>query len=73
MKRLMSGNAALGEAAILSGCTCYFGYPITPQNELTEYMAKRMAECPGGVSSRRRARPRPSTWCSARPRRERGP
>jgi 2-oxoglutarate ferredoxin oxidoreductase subunit alpha len=44
MKRLMSGNYALGEAAILSGCTCYFGYPITPQNELTEYMAKRMAE-----------------------------
>ena len=44
----MSGNAALGEAAVLSGCTCYFGYPITPQNELTEYMAKRMAEI-GGV------------------------
>lgn len=40
----MSGNAALGEAAVLSGCTCYFGYPITPQNELTEYMAKRMME-----------------------------
>ena len=40
----MSGNAALGEAAFLSGCTCYFGYPITPQNELTEYMAKRMVE-----------------------------
>jgi 2-oxoglutarate ferredoxin oxidoreductase subunit alpha len=40
----MSGNAALGEAAILSGCTCYFGYPITPQNELTEHMAKRMVE-----------------------------
>jgi 2-oxoglutarate/2-oxoacid ferredoxin oxidoreductase subunit alpha len=40
----MSGNAALGEAAVLSGCTCYFGYPITPQNELTEYMAKRMTE-----------------------------
>ncbi|MBN1319441.1 MAG: 3-methyl-2-oxobutanoate dehydrogenase subunit VorB [Thermoleophilia bacterium] len=44
MKRLMSGNAALGEAAVLSGCTHYFGYPITPQNELTEYMAKRMGE-----------------------------
>ena len=44
----MSGNAALGEAAVLSGCTCYFGYPITPQNELTEYMAKRMAET-GGI------------------------
>src|SRR5665647_1773225 len=48
MKRLMSGNAALGEAAVLSGCTCYFGYPITPQNELTEYMAKRMVDA-GGV------------------------
>ena len=48
MKRLMSGNAALGEAAVLSGCTHYFGYPITPQNELTEYMAKRMPEV-GGV------------------------
>jgi 2-oxoglutarate/2-oxoacid ferredoxin oxidoreductase subunit alpha len=47
MKRLMSGNAALGEAAVLAGCTCYFGYPITPQNELTEYMAKRIAEVPG--------------------------
>ena len=48
MKRLMSGNATLGEAAVLSGCTHYFGYPITPQNELTEYMAKRMPET-GGV------------------------
>jgi 2-oxoglutarate ferredoxin oxidoreductase subunit alpha len=44
----MSGNAALGEAAVLAGCTCYFGYPITPQNELTEYMAKRVPEA-GGV------------------------
>ncbi len=44
----MSGNAALAEAAVLSGCTCYFGYPITPQNELTEYMAKRIVEA-GGV------------------------
>ncbi len=48
MKRLMSGNAALGEAAILSGCRCYFGYPITPQNELTEYMANRIPQV-GGV------------------------
>ena len=48
MKRLMSGNVALGEAAILSGCTHYFGYPITPQNEITEYMARRMPEV-GGV------------------------
>ncbi len=43
-KRLMRGSEAIGEAAIRSGCSCYFGYPITPQNELTEYMAKRMLE-----------------------------
>ena len=48
MRKLMSGNAALGEAAVLAGCTCYFGYPITPQNELTEHMAKRVPET-GGV------------------------
>jgi 2-oxoglutarate ferredoxin oxidoreductase subunit alpha len=49
MKRLMSGNNAIGEAAVLAGCTCYFGYPITPQNELPEYMAKRLAAVPDGV------------------------
>lgn len=44
---LMKGNEALGEAAIASGCRYYFGYPITPQTELAEYMAKRMAEVDG--------------------------
>ncbi len=39
---LMNGNTALGEAAIRAGCDCYFGYPITPQNELTSYMATYM-------------------------------
>jgi 2-oxoglutarate/2-oxoacid ferredoxin oxidoreductase subunit alpha len=48
MKQLMSGNVALGEAAVLSGCTHYFGYPITPQNEITEYMARRLPGA-GGV------------------------
>lgn len=43
-KVLMSGNEVLGEAAIRAGCDCYFGYPITPQNELTAYMARRMPE-----------------------------
>ncbi len=38
----MNGNEALGEGAIRGGCDCYFGYPITPQNELTAYMAKEM-------------------------------
>lgn len=43
-KILISGNEAIGEAAIQAGCTFYAGYPITPQNELTAYMAKRMSE-----------------------------
>ncbi len=38
------GNEAIGEAAIQAGCQFYAGYPITPQNELTAYMAKRMQE-----------------------------
>jgi 2-oxoglutarate ferredoxin oxidoreductase subunit alpha len=41
-KILMSGNEAIGEGAIQSGCTFYAGYPITPQNELTAYMAAHM-------------------------------
>ncbi len=47
-KILMCGNDACGEGAILAGCSFYAGYPITPQNELTAYMAKRMSET-GGV------------------------
>ncbi len=43
-KELVAGNEALGEAAILAGAKCYFGYPITPQNEFTAYMARRMPE-----------------------------
>lgn len=40
----MTGNEAIGEAAVRAGCDFYAGYPITPQNELTAYMAKRMPE-----------------------------
>lgn len=47
-KVLMKGTDALGEAAIRAGCKCYFGYPITPQNEVPEYMSRRMEEV-GGV------------------------
>ncbi len=43
-KKLMKGNEAIGEAAIRAGCRAYFGYPITPQNELTAYMAKNMLD-----------------------------
>ncbi|AEF85908.1 2-oxoglutarate oxidoreductase, alpha subunit [Treponema primitia ZAS-2] len=41
---LMKGNEAIAEAAIRAGCTAYFGYPITPQSEITAYMAKNMLE-----------------------------
>jgi len=41
---MMCGNEALAEAAILAGVDAYFGYPITPQNEVTAYMSRRMAE-----------------------------
>ncbi|MBL7220150.1 MAG: 3-methyl-2-oxobutanoate dehydrogenase subunit beta, partial [Phycisphaerae bacterium] len=43
----MYGNTAIGEAAIRAGCQCYFGYPITPQNELTEYMAAHLGRKKG--------------------------
>ena len=41
---LMKGNEAMAEAAIRAGCDAYFGYPITPQAELLEWMARRMPE-----------------------------
>jgi len=40
----MSGNEAMAEAAIRAGCYFYAGYPITPQNEIPTYMARRMKE-----------------------------
>lgn len=39
-KILISGNEAIGYGAIYADCTHYFGYPITPQNELIEFMAR---------------------------------
>jgi 2-oxoglutarate ferredoxin oxidoreductase subunit alpha len=41
---LMKGNEAIAEAAVRAGCDAYFGYPITPQAELLEWMARRMPE-----------------------------
>lgn len=43
-KALWKGNEAIAEAAVRAGCQAYFGYPITPQTELLEYMAWRMPE-----------------------------
>ncbi len=47
-KRFMTGNEAIAEAAIQAGCKHFFGYPITPQSEIPEYMSKRLPEV-GGV------------------------
>ncbi len=44
---LMKGNEAIGEAAIRAGCRFFFGYPITPQSEVPEYLAKRFPEVDG--------------------------
>ena len=46
-KVLMKGNEAIAEAAILAGCRFFFGYPITPQNQIPEYMSKRMPKVGG--------------------------
>ncbi|MCR8745787.1 3-methyl-2-oxobutanoate dehydrogenase subunit VorB [Romboutsia lituseburensis] len=47
-KILMKGNEAFGKAAIEAGCKYFFGYPITPQNELPEYMSRELPNV-GGV------------------------
>jgi 2-oxoglutarate ferredoxin oxidoreductase subunit alpha len=45
--QLVKGNVALAEAAIKAGCLYYFGYPITPQNDIPEYLAKHLPEWGG--------------------------
>ena len=48
MKRqMMKGNEAIAEAAVQAGCRYFFGYPITPQNEIPEYMSARLPEVGG--------------------------
>jgi len=46
-KVLMKGNEAIGAAAINAGCRFFFGYPITPQNELPEYMSRELPKIGG--------------------------
>lgn len=43
-KVLIKGNYAIAQAAINAGCQCYFGYPITPQTEIGEYLSAKMPE-----------------------------
>ncbi|MCP5062536.1 MAG: 3-methyl-2-oxobutanoate dehydrogenase subunit VorB [Ignavibacteriae bacterium] len=45
--KLMKGNEALAEAAIRAGCDAYFGYPITPQSEVLEYLSREAKERTG--------------------------
>ena len=47
-KELWKGNEAIAEAAIRAGCDCFFGYPITPQSEVPEYMSVHLPQA-GGV------------------------
>lgn len=46
-KVMVKGTEAIAEAALRAGCKLYYGYPITPQSELTEYMARRLPEIDG--------------------------
>ena len=46
-RQMMKGNEAIAEAAVQAGCRYYFGYPITPQSEIPEYMSARLPEVGG--------------------------
>ena len=46
-KVLMKGNEAIGKAAIEAGCRFFFGYPITPQSELPEYLSEELPKVGG--------------------------
>lgn len=48
-KKLMKGNEAFAEAAIRAGCDAYFGYPITPQSEVMEYLAVQQPQLRTGM------------------------
>lgn len=46
-KKLMKGCEAIGEAAVRAGCKLFFGYPITPQNDIPEYLSHRLPQVGG--------------------------
>lgn len=46
-RQMMKGNEAIAEAAVQAGCRYYFGYPITPQSEIPEYMSRRLPKVGG--------------------------
>ncbi|MFP4657716.1 MAG: 3-methyl-2-oxobutanoate dehydrogenase subunit VorB [Desulfonatronovibrionaceae bacterium] len=46
-KIFVKGNEAISRGALDAGCRCYFGYPITPQNDIPEFMSKALPEAGG--------------------------
>ena len=67
MKReIWKGSEAIAEAAIRAGCRCFFGYPITPQNEIPEYMSLHMPQSGGVFVQAESELLPPSTWYTAR-------
>lgn len=46
-KKFLKGNEAIAEAAVRAGCRFFAGYPITPQNEIPEYLSRRLPEVGG--------------------------
>ena len=65
-KKLMKGNEAFAAAAINAGCRYYFGYPITPQSEVPEYMSRELKKI-GGAFIRLSLSWAPSIWPTAHP------
>ena len=65
-KKLMKGSEAIGEAAVQAGCRLFFGYPITPQNEIPEYMSLRLPQV-GGTFVQAESEPAARAGLSARP------
>ncbi len=46
-RKFLKGNEAVAYGALAAGCTCYFGYPITPQNDIPELLSSAMVEAGG--------------------------
>ena len=60
-KLLLKGNEAVVYGALLAGCDCFFGYPITPASEIAQTAAEN-SRCWAVHSCRRNAKPHPSIW-----------
>ncbi len=61
---LCQGNEAVGYGAIAAGCKFFFGYPITPQNEIPAFFARELPKVGGDIQSKRKAKSHLSTCYS---------